>query len=58
MKFVALLALFALPAAASPPTLAVAYFDNNSGSAEFDPLRKGLADMLITDLVNCSNLRV
>lgn len=56
---VALLAVLALPAAAgSAPTLAVAYFDNNSGSTEYDPLRKGLADMLITDLVNLSNLRV
>jgi len=56
---VPVLALFALPAVAGPtPTLAVAYFDNNSGSTEFDPLRKGLADMLITDLVNLSNLRV
>ncbi len=58
MRLVALLLALALPATASTPTLAVAYFDNNSGSAEFDPLRKGLADMLITDLVNCSNLRV
>lgn len=44
--------------AAPQPTLAVAYFDNNSGDAQYDPLRKGLADMLITDLVNVSALKV
>ena len=31
-------------------TVAVAYFDNDSGQPALDPLRKGLADMLITDL--------
>jgi TolB-like protein len=40
----------AAPADAAPRTIAIAYFDNNSGSAELEPLRKGLADMLITDL--------
>jgi len=54
---IATLAL-ALPAQASPHTLAVAYFDNNSGDAQYDPLRKGLADMLITDLFTLSSLKV
>ncbi|MFO0601469.1 MAG: CsgG/HfaB family protein [Myxococcaceae bacterium] len=45
-------------ASAGTPTLAVTYFDNNSGDPQYDPLRKGLADMLITDLVNVSSLRV
>ena len=52
--------LLLLTASASPknPTLAIAYFDNNSNSAEFDPLRKGLADMLITDLLGMSAVQV
>ena len=37
-------------AAPAPLTVAVSYFDNNTGKAEYDPLAKGLADMLITDL--------
>src|SRR6478672_5719829 len=37
------------PAPASPLAVAVSYFDNNTGKAEYDPLAKGLADMLITD---------
>jgi len=32
------------------PIIAVSYFDNTSNIPEFDPLKKGLADMLITDL--------
>ena len=30
--------------------LAVSYFDNTSKDASLDPLRKGIAEMLITDL--------
>jgi TolB-like protein len=41
-----------------PPTVAVSYFDNNTGKAEYDPLAKGLADMLITDLGQLRALRV
>ena len=41
-----------------PPTVAVSYFDNNTGKAEYDPLAKGLADMLITDLGQVRALRV
>jgi TolB-like protein len=44
--------------AAAPATVAIAYFDNNSGQAELDPLAKGLADMLITDLSQLSSLRI
>lgn|GEM_PF-953530 len=57
----ALLALvLLLPALASAavPRLAVTYFANNSGNAEFDPLGHGLADMLITDLAGVSTLQV
>src|SRR5215831_11843002 len=45
-------------AARPPPTVAVSYFDNNTGKAEYDPLAKGLADMLITDLGQLQALRV
>src|SRR5262245_41137245 len=49
----------AAPGAARPaPTVAVSYFDNNTGKAEYDPLAKGLADMLITDLGQVGALRV
>lgn len=50
--------LFAFSASAAPKTVAVAYFDNNTGKADLDPLRKGLADMLITDLSNISAIQV
>jgi len=39
-------------------TLAVSYFDNNSGDAGLDPLAKGLADMLITDLGGISAIQI
>lgn len=48
----------AAPAARPPPTVAVSYFDNNTGKAEYDPLAKGLADMLITDLGQLQALRI
>ena len=44
--------------ALAPLTVAVSYFDNNTGKAEYDPLAKGLADMLITDLGQLRALRV
>ncbi len=53
-----LLAATASAAAAAPPTIAVAYFDNNTGDAELDPLAKGLADMLITDLGGLKMVRI
>lgn len=45
-------------ALAKARTIAVAYFDNNTGAAELDPLRKGLADMLITDLGSVESLQI
>lgn len=39
-------------------TLAVLYFRNRSGTEELDPLRKGFAVMLITDLATVKNLQV
>jgi TolB-like protein len=42
--------LIAAGRAAGKPVATVLYFDNNSGRADYDVQRKGLADMLITDL--------
>ena len=39
-------------------TIAVLYFDNNSNDSKLDPLSKGLADMIISDLSNLDILRV
>jgi len=38
------------PTPAGADTLAITYFDNHSTMPEYDPLGRGLADMLITDL--------
>lgn len=54
----ALAVLLCAPALAAPRTLAIAYFDNDTGQAELDPLKKGLADMLITDLFGLDGLVV
>jgi TolB-like protein len=50
----------AMAAAEQPLTVAVLYFDNNSiqERADYDGLRKGLCDMLITELSKMSGLRV
>jgi tetratricopeptide (TPR) repeat protein len=47
-----------LPQVAGKKSLAVMYFDNQAASTEFDWLREGLADMLITDLSRSSKLTV
>lgn len=39
-------------------TVAVLYFENKTGKAEYDPLQKGLALMLITDLFAVKGLQV
>lgn len=44
--------------AKSKPNVAVVYFDNNSGDAKMDPLSKGFADMLITDLSSSKQVTV
>jgi TolB-like protein len=36
--------------AAAPKTLAVLYFDNHTGQPDYDPLGRGIASMLISDL--------
>ena len=45
-------------ALADTKTLAISYFDNTSGTKEYDPLSKGFADMLITDLSNVNSLKI
>jgi len=41
-----------------PKRVAILYFDNTSGESKMEKLKKGLADMLITDLSNVSTLRI
>ncbi|NJM91153.1 MAG: hypothetical protein HC863_02550 [Myxococcales bacterium] len=40
------------------PVVAVLYFDNNTGNPEFDVLKKGFADMMITDLASVEGMVV
>ena len=40
------------------PSLAVLYFENNTGDASLDWLRTGLTDMLVTDLSQSPGIRV
>jgi len=48
------------PAAGKPvkPTIAVLYFDYGGKKVELEPLREGLAQMLITDLADLPEIRV
>jgi len=39
-------------------TIAISYFDNTSGDKSYDPLIKGLADMLISDLSNIESIKM
>ena len=50
----------AAPAADSRPTLAVLYFTNSAlvGGADYQPLSKGMAEMLITELSQNQGVRV
>ena len=43
---------------ADTKNVAISYFDNTSGTEEYNPLSKGLADMLITDLSNIKSLKI
>lgn len=58
LALLALVGLAPSAVAASVPTLAVTYFDNNTDQDRFDPLGRGLADMLITDLAGLEGLTV
>lgn len=50
--------VLSLPGAAATKRVAVMYFDNNTAKEEYDPLRKGLADMLISDLAGAPGLTI
>lgn len=50
--------LVARLAFADPPTVAILYFDYDGSDGELVPLRKGLAQMLITDLAGRDSYRV
>ena len=60
-------AIWALKRSSSPtaptistdkPSVAVLYFENNTGNAQLDWLRTGLTDMLVTDLSQASDVEV
>ncbi len=53
-----MLATWAGEARAEPRVVAVLYFDNNTGKADYDVLQKGLADMMVTDLSSVAGLQV
>ncbi len=54
----AALAISGLLAAAPGRVVAVHYFDNRTGNAEWDVLCKGVADMLVTDLTQVPGITV
>ena len=58
MKSILPLLLFTSFLLAKTQTVAISYFDNTSGLEEFNPLSKGLADMLITDLSNVKSIQI
>jgi tetratricopeptide (TPR) repeat protein len=48
----------AAPLPSGKPSLAVMYFENNTGDESLDHWRKGISDLLITDLTQSKYLRV
>jgi serine/threonine protein kinase/tetratricopeptide (TPR) repeat protein len=48
----------ALPVQTDKPSLAVMYFENNTGDENLDHWRKGISDLLITDLTQSKYLKV
>lgn len=46
------------PREAPPKTVAVLYFDNNTGSADYDAMGRGVAAMLITDLSGVPEIKL
>ncbi|MCA9517540.1 MAG: hypothetical protein KC635_21515 [Myxococcales bacterium] len=53
------LSIVAPPArAADAASVCVLYFDNNTGDPEWEPLKKGLADMVVSDLAGVDGLVV
>lgn len=59
LKIVILITLLILPISLhAKETISILYFDNTSGNEEYDWLRKGIADMLITDVAKSRHVRV
>ena len=58
MKSIFQILLFTSFLLADTRTVAISYFDNTSGLEEYNPLSKGLADMLITDLSNVKSIQI
>lgn len=48
----------ARPDSVAPKTVAVLYFDNATGNADYDPMGRGMAAMLITDLSGVPEIRL
>jgi serine/threonine-protein kinase len=48
----------AIPAVYDKPTLAIMYFENNTGDEKFDQYRKAISDLLITDLYQSKHINV
>jgi len=46
------------PPSSDKPSLAIMYFENNTGNESLDHWRKGISDLLITDLTQSKYLRV
>lgn len=46
------------PAVVEAQSVCVLYFDNNTGDPSYEPLKKGLADMMVTDLAAVEGLTV
>jgi TolB-like protein len=45
-------------AAHAAPSVMILYFDNDTGDPSFDPLGKGLADMMVTDLAALPGVQI
>ena len=48
----------AVTSSGGKPSIAVMYFQNNTGNAQFDWLKTGLTDMLVTDLSQSADVEV
>jgi TolB-like protein len=58
LQLVPTTAIQALPTPVARKTVAVLSFDNNSGDAQYDPLGKGLAAMMISDLSSVESIQL
>ncbi|MFZ5446198.1 MAG: CsgG/HfaB family protein [Myxococcota bacterium] len=58
MLALSLATLLAVSTASDTPVVSVLYFENASNDAELEALKKGLADLIITDLVAWEGVRV